>query len=397
MSATMPVSLSTVSVASSASFQVTVARDELLLAVNSVQRASATRVIQPILANVLMEAELATGFLRLSATDLDFSLQTQLNAQIHQAGRSTLSAKKLAEILAKLPAKASVTLTVDETTQTCRIECGASQFELRTLSADEFPAMPNLGEDKPCLQVPLEGFLRAIRQTEFAAASFESNNILGGVFFKLSADTLEMVATDGSRLARRVETSANEQVSETMSAIIPARTLQEFLKLASAKQEGATEEVVRIALIEGQVYLATPRILAVSRLLDGQYPRYEQLIPVSNTLVASANKQALIASLERAAVMANERTNVVRLTLEPGQLTLAANTEDGNASKDVLPVRYEGEPMQMAFNYKYVLDALKVIEADEVRLETNGALAPTVFRADEDASYICLVMPVQVK
>ena len=374
----------------------TVQRDEFYQAVSSVQRATATRVIQPILANILLEADSSALPLRLSATDMDFALQTSINAEVAVGGRITLSAKKLAEILAKLPAKSSVTLDIDPVVQTARVECGSSLFDVRTLPAEEFPEIPSLDMDQS-IEVDLSSFVRAIKQTEFAAASYESNNILGGVFFSLRPDALEMVATDGSRLARRIEALANVNVTETVSAIIPARTLQEFMKLAASLSHTEEEARARIALKDGQVYLATTRILAVSRLLDGQYPRYEQLIPAENKIVAMANKQALIASLERTAVMANERTHIVKMNLDPGRLVLAADTPDVGNSKDMVPIRYDGDSLSIAFNYKYVLDALKVIESDDVRMETNGALAPTVFRAEDEPSYLCLVMPVQVK
>ena len=379
----------------------TVPRDVLFAAVSSVQRATATRVIQPILANILLEADTGAGSLRLAATDLDFSLQTTINAEINEPGRATIASKKLAEMLAKLPAKSTVTLEIDETVNTARLQSGASVFDIRTLPADEFPTLPTWADVGEALEVDLKTFTRTIRQTEFAAASSESHNVLGGVFLKLSSEGLEMVATDGSRLARRIEALEDVQLDDAMSAIIPARTLQEFLKLASSSQQD--EDRARIALKDGQVFLATPGFMAVSRLMDGQYPRYEQLIPKENSITAEANKQALIASLERAAVMANERTNIVKMNLDPGRMILAADTPDVGNSQDMVPVRYEGEPLNIAFNYKFVLDALKVIESDDVRMETNGALAPTLFKAargeatEPEDGYLCLVMPVQVK
>lgn len=384
-----------------ASMQFTVQRDTFLQAVSSVQRATATRVIQPILANILLQADSEGESLKLAATDLDFSLQTRINATIQEPGSTTVSAKKLSEILAKLPPKAQVSFKIDPVVQTCHVECGSSIYDLRTLPADEFPTLPELNLDTS-IEVDLAAFLRSIRQTEFAAASYESNNILGGVFFKLSPDLLTMVATDGSRLAQRLEPVDTPSITEAVQAIIPARILQEFLKLAQGELSSAngseeSPKTARIALQDSQIYLATERILAVSRLLDGQYPRYEQLIPKENKLLLTANKQALIASLERTAVMANERTHIVKMSLNPGRLELAADTPDVGNSKDMIPVRYDGDAMQIAFNYKYVLDALKVIESDDVRMETNGSLAPTLFRDKDESGYLCLVMPVQVK
>lgn len=371
-----------------------VQRDEIHQAIASVQRATATRVIQPILSNILIESIPGENRLKLSATDLDFAIITSMEASVEQEGRITLAAKKIAEILAKLPSGTQVVFEIDEAVQTARIHCGSSRFDMRTLPADEYPLIKQIDQES-YFDVDLKSIIRAINQTSFAAASYESNNVLGGVYFQLTPTHLEMAATDGSRLARRLEPLEKANVTETVSAIIPARTLQEFLKLSGGQAQ--SEETVRIAIKDGQVSFRTPKFYVLSRLLDGQYPKYSQLIPTENKLVAYANKQIFIASLERAAVMANERTNIVKMAFDKGNLSLAANTPDVGDAKDTMEILYEGEAMNIAFNYKYVLDALKVIESDDVRVEMNGALSPTLFKAKEENGYLCLVMPVQVK
>lgn len=372
----------------------TVQRDEIHQAIASVSRATATRVIQPILSNILIESIPGQNLLKFSATDLDFAVVTTIPTMVLEEGRTTLSAKKLAEILSKLPSGADVSFEIEEQVQTARIHCGSSRFDIRTLPAEEYPLIKQIDEQN-YLEVELKSLSRAINQTAFAAASHESNNVLGGVYFMLTPTSLEMAATDGSRLARRIEALTTANVTETISAIIPAKTLQEFLKLVGSG--GSAQEIVRIAIFEGQISFRTERFYVLSRLLDGQYPKYSQLIPAENKLVAYANKQAFISSLERAAVMANERTNIVRLMFDKGNLSLAANTPDVGDSKDTIEILYEGEPMSIAFNYKFVLEALKVIETDDVRMEMNGSLAPTLFKAKEENGYLCLVMPVQVK
>ncbi|MCX5921200.1 MAG: DNA polymerase III subunit beta [Candidatus Melainabacteria bacterium] len=375
----------------------TVQRDDFYLAVNSVQRATATRVIQPILANILIECESSTAPLKLSATDLDFSLQTSLNAEISIPGRATLSAKKLSEILAKLPSKAMVQFEIDPVVQSCHISCGSSVFDMRTLPAEEFPSIPVI-DSSTAIELSLPALVQCIKQTEFAASKTDTNNILGGVFFKLSSDGLDLVSTDGSRLARRKESLEGLTLAETVTAIIPARTLQEFMKLAQTNA-GEQTDTALVAIQNGQVFLSTTRFNAVSRLLDGQYPRYEQLIPRECKLQAKMNRAALTAALERTAVMANERTSIVRMTLSQGQLVLAADTPDVGNSKDMMPIHYDAtEDLTIAFNFHFVLGALKVMDGDDLLMETNGALAPTLFKdADTPDAYLCLVMPVQVK
>jgi DNA polymerase III subunit beta len=370
-----------------------VQREDIHQAVAAVQRATATRVIQPILSNILIES-LDADTLKLSATDLDFAVETTISAKILEEGRTTLSAKKLSEILSKLPSNREIAFEIEEAVQTARIQCGTALFDMRTLPADEFPQIKQI-DSQDYLEVDGRAFIRAINQTAFAAASYDANNVLGGVYFQLNEQGLEMAATDGSRLARRIETVKDgKAVSLNVAAIIPAKTLQEFLKLCSGD---IGEQPVRIAIQEGQISFRTSRYYVLSRLLDGQYPKYNQLIPAENKIVAFANKKAFIDSLERTAVMANERTNIVKMILDKNNLSLAAQTPDVGDSKDTLEILYDGDPLNIAFNYKYVIDALKVIESEDVRMETNGPLSPTIFKGKEENGYLCLVMPVQVK
>lgn len=368
-------------------------REDIHQAVAAVQRATATRVIQPILSNILIESQ-GTNTLKLSATDLDFGIETTIPAQILEEGRTTLSAKKLSEIISKLPNNREIAFEIDEAVQTARIQCGTALFDMRTLPADEFPTIKQI-DSQDFLEVDGKAFVRAINQTAFAAASYDANNVLGGVYFQLNANGLEMAATDGSRLARRIEAVKDGSAATlNVSAIIPAKTLQEFLKLCASD---VNEQPVRIAILDGQISFRTPRYYVMSRLLDGQYPKYNQLIPAENKIVAFANKKIFIDSLERTAVMANERTNIVKLVFDKNNLSLAAQTPDVGDSKDTMDISYDGDTLNIAFNYKYVIDALKVIESDDVRMETNGPLSPTIFKGREENGYLCLVMPVQVK
>lgn len=367
-----------------------VPQDSFQQAIASVQRATATRVIQPILAHVLIES-VGNDQLKLAATDLDFAIETTISAMVLEPGKTTIGAKKLLEMISKLP-KDTVVVEADAATQTARVQCGSSVFDIRTLPAEEFPLIKQIDKDR-AVEVNLEAFLRTVQHTVFAAANYEANNVLGGVYFKLDQDQLEMAATDGSRLARCVKSLEGSTITEPVSAIIPAKTLQEFIKLSAS----TSDKTLRIAIHDGQIAFRTQSFYVLSRLLDGQYPQYEQLIPKDYKIIAYANRQALISSLERAAVMANERTNIVKMTFDNGNLQLMAQTPDVGDSKDNIDIQYTGEAMNIAFNYKYVLDALKVIESDDVRMELNGGLSPTLFKSRDENGYLCLVMPVQVK
>lgn len=370
-------------------------RDALYQAVSHVQRATAARPVQPILSNIHLETNQADGVLILSATDIDFSIQTKLPAMVESSGPVTVSAKKFAEILSKLPSGQPVSVEFKADEHLVHVQCGSSAFDIRTMPAEDFPAIPLIHEPSP-IQVDLASMVQAISQTAFAAASYETNNILGGVFFKLTSGMLEMAATDGSRLARAIEATSSSMQAEEISAVIPVRAIQEVVRLLAGDM--TEDQKVGLNIADGLISFRTDSVFVVSRLLDGQYPQYQKLIPLENTLVAYAKRKELISSLERAAVMANERTHVVKMSFDQGNLTLAANTPDMGDSKDTMTVEFNGqEPLHIAFNYKFLLDALKVIHTDDVKMETNGALAPTLFSSRDENNYLCLVMPVQVK
>lgn len=368
-----------------------VQQDQFQQGISAVQRATASRVIQPILGHVLLET-VGNDQLKLSATDLDFAMETTVSVMVLEPGKTTINAKKLSEMVSKMPAKETILVEADHDTQMARIQSGASLFDVRTLPAEEFPMIRQIDKDE-VVEVSLDAFNRAVQHTVFAAASYEANNVLGGVYFKMSSGELEMAATDGSRLARCLETLEGSSVLEAVTAIIPAKTLQELTRLVGNMSGG----VLRIAIHDGQIAFRTSSFYMLSRLLDGQYPQYEQLIPKEYKVLAYANRTALINSLERAAVMANERTNIVKMTFDKGTLSLMANTPDVGDSKDNMDIQYEGDELNIAFNYKFILDALKVIESDDVRMELNGVLSPTLFKSRDGNGFLCLVMPVQVK
>lgn len=393
---------------------ISIQRDELLPALSAAIRSTSQRGIQPILANILVETLPAENALRLSATDLDMAVQAKVVATIHDNSvpAVTLPARKLLDIVSKLPALATLQLRVDN--EQAHLESAGSRYDIRVIAADDFPPIAKLDADKQ-VTLRMASLLRAINQTSFAAASHESHNVLGGVYVKLSPpNVLEMAATDGSRLACYSEQLESALLTEEVSAIVPAKGLQEIARLCAALDgtagEAGQEPMIRLAIANGQISFETSRFHALVRLLDGQYPRYSQLIPQANSIVIEADRRALMDALERTAVMANERTNMVKMNLNADQLELMANSPDLGDSRDGMAVRYSGDPLTIAFNYRYVLDALKVIESEAVRLETNGALAPTLFRPQldntepaapavptPDGNALCLIMPIQVR
>jgi DNA polymerase-3 subunit beta len=391
----------------------TVQKSKLQMALQSVARATVQRPVQPILSQVLIEAytgaspwyALPVPHLVLLGTDLDLSIRTIVEAEVQEEGKATISPKFLSEILSKLPNTESVIqLAFDAQAQVAKLVYCDGAFTIRTFPAEEFPRVASLPE-MSFLTFPGQTFLRALQQTVYAASPQEAHSVLSGVSLKLTHGRLELASTDGSRLAQTIVSLEAGSMSQEawmqleaqpMSAIIPAKTLQEFYKLTQGQLDA--QSTVQCALHEGQIYLMGGVSQVISRLLDGQYPRYEQLIPTQFAYRLTFQRQELLNKLELTALSASDRHHIVKFSTDAQGLTSLSANRDDSECFNKLVVSLEGEPIEFAFNYRYVLDALRVMDADIVTLETNGPLAPAVFRPSVDgALHLALVMPVQVR
>ena len=369
--------------------QFIVQKDHIYNALNAVSKATAVRGIQPVLANVLIEAA-GSEQIRLCATDLDISIEITIPAEVKNPGSTTLPAKKLTEIVAKLPDK-SVNFDLNSENNITVITCGKSKFDIVGISSNEFPTVTHL-ESNENIDIKITTLLKAIKEVSFAAATYDTNNVLSGVYFEVIGNNLEMAATDGNRLARTVKELENT-INKDYSIVIPVRTLVEFSRILT----GVTDNDVTITIKNAQISFKLKDRCLTSRLLEGTYPKYKQLIPAGNDLVALADKDSLIAALELTSTMVNERTSIIKLLFNDNKLELTADTPDLGDSSDHIDVEYSGQELKVAFNYKYILDTLKVLDTDKVRIEMNGPLSPTLFKPEDKENYLCLIMPVQVR
>lgn len=364
-------------------------KDSLLNGLRIVEKATAVRGIQPILSNVLIET-FKDNFIKLSATDLDITIQVKVEADIENIGNITLPAKKLVEIVSKLP-NSDIDFSLNSENNITTIKCKNSKFDIIGLPASEFPEIIQPESDES-IDIDIEPFAKAIKQTGFATATYDSSNILSGIFCKIEGETLEMAATDGNRLSRVVEPIENKDNNE-FSVVIPSRTLNEFTRIFTASDF----KKVAITIKSGQICFEAPDKFITSRTLEGQYPKYQQLIPQNQEMKAVINRDDFINSLERTATMVNERTSILKLEFEENSLKLSANTPDLGDSFDKMSVEFDSDELKIAFNYKYILDCLKVIESEDIVIEMNGSLSAAVIKPNNDEDYLCLIMPVQIK
>ena len=370
----------------------TIEKETLLTNLKIVEKTTVSRGIQPVLSNILIVAS-SDNFITFAATDLDINIMSKTIASVQTPGKITLPAKKLSEIVSRLSNK-PVVFSLNSETNIVTISCGNSKFELIGISADEFPVALNEEElkDKESVEIDLNPFIKSIKYTAFSAANYENRNIISGVFCSISNENIEMAATDGNRLTRIVEKITNEKET-SISCVIPSKTLQEFLRIASF----INDEKISLIIERTKIIFKTNSMIMTSRLLEGEYPPYKQLIPQNCEKNALVKREDMISALERVAVMVNERTNIVRFLFKDNNLFLKADTPDAGLGEDSISIEYTDDELTIAFNYRYVLDSLKIMESENVKIGLGGSLSATLFKPVSDDNYLCLIMPIQIR
>lgn len=390
-------------------------KDVLVKALRDVSNAIATRVVQPVLSNVLVES-IDEVSLRFVGTDLDLTIQAKSPAVVYTPGSITLPGKKLLEIVSKLP-NDLVSFQIDKETCETVVTCRRSRFTLTGLPAQDYPRLIDASAAEG-FSMPADILRRAIVQTSFAAASYDSSSILGGVYLLVKDGIFEATATDGSRLAHRREElnitvpaarkveGDKEAETETksatatlekpldMKAIVPARACAELLKILDAKDPG---NALKVALVDGQIVFENDTHFLCTRLISGEYPRYHELFPTDHTHLVHFGREDAQGAIERAAVMSDERTNLIKFHFEGDTMQVTSNTPDVGKAQEELSMRFEGQVLDVAVNVRYVLDVLQKLSGIDVRLEMTGPLKPLIFKAENDENYKYLLMPVQAK
>jgi len=359
-----------------------------------VEKITSQKPTQPILSNILIES-IASDRIKFCATDsnMNLSINYKTSAQVETSGAITLSAKKLSEIVSKL-SSTEVTLKSQEDTENIKIKSGKTEFDLIGLPATEFPKVLDETEnpDTKTFVLNKNEFSKAIKQVIFAVSQQETQVVLTGVCFNIENNILELAATDGNRLTR-VQKEIDAISEELVNFIVPAKTLAEVLRISSM----VDDEEITLKIQKNKILFEFENLTFQSRLIDGIYPKYQQLIPNANEKKIVIDRAELINSIERVSVMVNERTNIMKFNFTQSQLEIMADTPEAGRSKDYINIEYEFNDLLTAFNYKYVLDGLKNMDTKNVEIEISDVLAATIFKPQDDKNnYICLIMPVKV-
>ncbi|HUP19103.1 MAG TPA: DNA polymerase III subunit beta [Gemmatimonadota bacterium] len=364
----------------------TIGQSELLDALSAVSNVVPARTPLPIIGNLLVDA--ADDALSLSATDLDLSVTIRTPASVETSGRVTLPARKLADMIRALPASQ---VRVQGEGEHVTVECESSRFKVHGLPAEDFPTFPTL-DFEGGIPVAAGDVDRLAAHTSFAASTEDTRPILNGVLWEIREGTMRMVATNGHRLARySIEVDGSGGTSRDV--IVPPKALAQVARIF------ASDDPLLVAFDDKQIGFRGERGVVYSRLIEGPYPNYEQVIPRDNDKTMRADKERFASALRRMAVMASDQTHRVRLSLAEDTLKFFVSTPDVGEGSEQMPVGYEGEPLDIGFNAAYLLEVLRAIDADEVEMtfkapERAALLQPA---GEADGSYLCLVMPLRLQ
>jgi DNA polymerase-3 subunit beta len=365
--------------------KVTSSREKLLEGLTAVAATIPTTTTLPVLSNLLVET--TERGIRLSGTDLDIAVSIEIAAEVDAPGAITIPAKRFMEIVRELPPAPIKLATAGE--QRITVESGRSKFKLLGLPKDEFPAFPNVKFTNPW-KIRSSEVQKLIAHTAFAVSVEESRPILNGVLWELRKDVMRMVATNGHRLAK-METPWSSEASAEF--IVPPKALEQVRRLFPA------DEDIEIAQGANHLGFRSPFVSVYTRLIEGPYPNYDQVIPRDNDRVAIADRAALTAALRRTAIVASDQTHRIRLAFNAAMLKFQVQTADVGEAQDEIPVRYTGDPLEIGFNANYLLEILRYIPTDEVKLtfkapERAATLEPEGW--SDPAKYFCLVMPLRL-
>ncbi len=378
--------------------KITCLQENLHHGLTIVGKAVASKTTMPVLNNILLETD--KGRLKLVATNLEVGITHWIDCQVEEEGAITVPAKLLTDFVADLPAD-KIEMTLDEQRHILNLDCGRYEAHIKGIDASEFPVVPTFSNQPVAARIAAEALQSAIAQVAFAAASDDSRPVLTGVLIKFEREQVIMAGTDGFRLAERKVDVTNSSAAEQAPIIVPNRALTELSRIIASG-----EDTVEIAITpnRNQALFHAPDVDLVSRLIDGPFPNYGQIIPGQYTSRMVVDTASILKAMKIASYFARDSMNIVKLKMEPGStdgltpgtLTITANAAEAGDNQSQLDTIIEGEGGQIAFNAKYVIDVLNIITTPQVALESQSHTSPGVVRPVGGDDYLHVIMPMNL-
>lgn len=363
-----------------------IAQKDFLEGIQTVQRAVSNKNTLPILAGILIKTD--NQRLKLVATDLEIGIECYINAEIITNGEIVLPANHLSSIIRELPSK-TVEVNCDLDTRSAEIVCGNSRFTINGFPADDFPMLPKVEEGtRIIIKQPL--FKEIIEQVKIATSNDETQPFLNGALLRINDAEFTMASTNSYRLAQR-KTTLENLIDTKLDVILPNKTLDEMARLL----DDAPESLVSIQITMNQILFQMENITVISRLIEGRFPNYEQVIPKNSTTFVTINRKDLLQAVKRVALIAISNSNIIKVNIAGNMIVLESmNLEIGQAHEE-LSVNMEGPDIEISFNAVYLMENLKVIDSDDIKLCFSGKLSPFIVKPEDNIDYTYVISPIR--
>ena len=359
-----------------------ITKSSLLEGLQKVQNVVGIRSTLPILANVLLSAE--KGKLWLNTTDLEVSVRCGIEADVQKTGESTLPMRRLASIIRELPNK-TIEIDIDEN-DVATLNCDSSFFKIIGLSGDEFPPIAK-HDDKYCYRMEQGVFKEMLRKTSYAASMDETRYVLNGILLSFKENKLVIVATDGRRLAL-VENEIEFPKEAEIDVIVPIKAVAELLHTLGDDGE------IKMCAGKNQITFEFGELLISSKLIDGTYPNFRQVIPAQCEERITVERESLLTALRRISLFTTEKSNAAKLTFAKNNLVVSMTTPDIGEARETIPIKYSGKEITVAFNPEYMMDPLRNLSNDDIFVELTDDLSPGVIKCDIPFLYV--LMPMRI-
>ncbi len=364
-------------------------QENLTKGLGIVGRAVPSRTAMPILSNVLLATD--HGQLKLATTNLELSVVHWVGARVETDGAITVPARNFIDLVNSLPPD-QVSLDLDETALTLALQCGSVKASFRGLAAEEFPVLPEPDTDNGYAVEPAD-LRKGLEQVTFAASSDESHPVLTGVLAEFADETLTLAAADGFRISVR-HIPLVQPVERPFNLIIPARALSELLRILGGQDEPVT---ITSTPTYNQILFQLKDTVLNSRLIEGNFPDYRRVIPETTQTRVVLGREEWLQACKRAAIFARDVANIVRFKVEPGEVVVSATSAESGEGFTRLAASVEGDPVEIAFNVRFLIDVLSALDVPQVALGLNAPTNPGVIKAvGDEAAFVHVVMPMHL-
>lgn len=362
-------------------------KEDLFSALQIIQKGAAVQTTLEILSGLMLEAE--NDSLLLYATNLEISIKTSIEATVEKNGKTVVPAKLIVDVVKNLP-DGVLELSLDpKEGQELTIKAKNSDYKLRALSPEDFPEFPSV-DKKLMVKTRATDLHDALRQTLRAVSRDETRPILNGILFRLEEDNLKVVATDSYRLAVR-DLKLDSAIGEKTEIVVPWRALDELQKIIPSAAKD-----INISISENQILFETADVVFISRLIEGQFPNYQQLLPDNYKLSLELEREGFVSAITRAALIA-QKNQSIKIKLDSKKLIVTSSTQGVGEAQEELPVNASGGgEIEIAFNAQYLLDGIQGIKNENIKLDLNDSISPGLLSKDNDDSFFYLIMPIRV-